>query len=67
MESSQQVFDTMLQRLRQSGEGARLAGGGSGERRGIWWWSGCVLRGAAAVWLGEDALRGTIQTADFWW
>jgi hypothetical protein len=38
-----------LLRFRQWGEGARLAGGRSGETRGIRRWSGGVLRRVAAV------------------
>src|ERR1039458_9118076 len=53
-------------RFRQWGEGARLAGGRSGETRGIGRWSGGVLRRVAAVSQGEGSLGGTAQSTDFW-
>jgi len=43
-----------------------LAGGRSGERRGIRRWSGGVLRRVTAVSWGEDSLWGTAQAADCW-
>jgi hypothetical protein len=42
-------FYVLFLRFRQWGEGARLAGGRSGETRGIERWSGGVLRRVAAV------------------
>src|SRR4029077_3119011 len=55
-----------LLRFRQWEEGARLAGSGNGATRGIRRRSGGVLRRVAAVSLGEEALRGIDQPADFW-